>query len=171
MPTLFPELDNGAIFSECGKYRFVLWRKWDAARPMLMFIGLNPSTANQIRDDNTITKVKKIAYNCHYGGVYMLNLFAYVTPYPKELRQNAEEQRINDQYLIEYSQKSERIVFAWGRFKEAQERAEKVMAQFPNAAALGTNQDGSPCHPLFQKDRSVPMSYQALKSIAPSPKN
>jgi hypothetical protein len=39
--------DNGAEFSTDRKYRYALWRKWDAINPLAMFIGLNPSTANE----------------------------------------------------------------------------------------------------------------------------
>ena len=50
-----------------------------------MFIGLNPSTANEITNDPTIRRVQRFAFDWGYGGVYMMNLFAYITAYPKEL--------------------------------------------------------------------------------------
>lgn len=33
--------NNGAEFSECGKYRYKLWRIWDDKLPLAMCIGLN----------------------------------------------------------------------------------------------------------------------------------
>lgn len=48
---LFLDNNNGAIFSDDRKYRYVLWRSWDNEKPRVMFIGLNPSTANESTDD------------------------------------------------------------------------------------------------------------------------
>ncbi len=91
--------DNGAIFSPCGKYRYVLWRKWEADGPYIMFIGLNPSTANADTDDPTIRRVVRFAKSWGYHGVYMLNLFAYVTPYPEELKKCLDPVGENDMYI------------------------------------------------------------------------
>jgi len=141
--------DNGAGFSDDRKYRYVLWRKWDKSKPMLMFIGLNPSTANEDRDDPTIRRVVGLAKTWGYGGVYMLNLFTYVTAYPAELQKSDDPQKYSDYYLIKYSDESDMIVFAWGNFPEAQERAKAVISLFPNGRCLGKNANGSPKHPLY----------------------
>lgn len=37
---------NSAALSPCRRYRYTLWRTWDPALPKVMFIGLNPSTAD-----------------------------------------------------------------------------------------------------------------------------
>jgi hypothetical protein len=62
--TLF-EVDTiekrGAEFSPCGKYRYALWRIWDFKKPLAMFIGLNPSTADASKDDPTIKRVRATA--------------------------------------------------------------------------------------------------------------
>ena len=42
-----------AIISDCGRYRHELHRMWDEDRPKVLFIMLNPSTANAIHDDPT----------------------------------------------------------------------------------------------------------------------
>ncbi|PHM62792.1 DUF1643 domain-containing protein [Xenorhabdus ishibashii] len=47
--------DDSAI-SEDGLYRYDLWRVWDESKPNVMFIGLNPSTADHEINDNTITR-------------------------------------------------------------------------------------------------------------------
>jgi hypothetical protein len=65
-------------FSTDRKYRYALWRKWDAINPLAMFIGLNPSTANEDGDDRTIERITAIVTNWGYGGFYMMNLFAIV---------------------------------------------------------------------------------------------
>lgn len=77
--------DQGAEFSEDRKYRFALWRIWDKSKPLVMFVGLNPSTANESDNDPTIKSVCRIAKSNGFGGVYMMNCFAYVSTDPKQL--------------------------------------------------------------------------------------
>ena len=45
-----------AIISECGTYRYLLQRFWDARLESLNFIMLNPSTADAMKDDPTIRR-------------------------------------------------------------------------------------------------------------------
>ena len=49
-------MKTNAIFSECRKYRYALCRIWDDSKPYAMFIGLNPSTADETEDDPTIRR-------------------------------------------------------------------------------------------------------------------
>ncbi len=150
---------NGADFSKDLQYRYALWRIWDESKPLIMFIGLNPSTANQVDDDPTIRRVKRFAQDWGYGGVYMANLFAFVTPYPVELKLVRDPIGDNDMYLDIISKKCDKIIFAWGNFKEATERAEKVASMF-NGDALMLNQNGTPRHPLYVKADVVPVPYK-----------
>jgi hypothetical protein len=126
-----------------------------------MFIGLNPSTANETSDDPTIRRIKSMAVKWGYGGVYMLNLFAFVSSNPKVLLHRTHEKigYHNDRFLKEFAERSWTIVFAWGAFKEAKERAIDVIEMFPKAKALAINLDGSPKHPLYVKSDVVPVQY------------
>ena len=72
---LFKEFESGAEFSPDRKYRYALWRIWDKSNPLIMFIGLNPSKANELKDDPTIRRVRRFAFDWGYGGVYMINYF------------------------------------------------------------------------------------------------
>ena len=45
---------SGAVFSDCRKFRYALWRMWDEDKPLVMIIGLNPSTADEKVNDPTI---------------------------------------------------------------------------------------------------------------------
>lgn len=49
--------NNGAKFSEDRNYRYALWRIWDESKPMVMFIGLNPSTANETSESRLVSNV------------------------------------------------------------------------------------------------------------------
>ena len=157
-PGLFDTNNNGAIFSDCGKYRYALWRVWDRDKPLVMFIGLNPSTANKTTNDPTIRRVQKFALDWGFGGVYMMNLFVYVTAHPEELIKHPEHLKRNDILLTAFADKCQRIIFAWGSFKEARERAKEVTKML-NGYALVINKDGSPKHPLYVKRDVKPIKY------------
>lgn len=142
--------NNGAEFSSCGKYRYVLWRIWDDSKPKVMFIGLNPSTANQTTNDPTIRRVCQIARHNGFGGVYMCNCFAFVSPDPRMLI--VEDPGLeNYKTLISVAKGCAGVVFAWGNFKAVTENKMDVMLMnmFPNAKALAINKNGSPKHPLY----------------------
>jgi len=150
---------KGAIFSEDRRYRYVLWRHWDE-RPKAMFIGLNPSTANETKQDNTITKVCKIAAFNGFGGVYMLNLFGIVSAHPEILVGHPDPIGKQDGYLDYYSQICSKIVFAWGNFKEARDRSMVIEQRFSDAYALHINKNGSPKHPLYCKDNTMLIKFR-----------
>lgn len=155
--------NNGASFSNCRRYRYSLWRIWDAEKPLVMFIGLNPSTASEGKDDPTIRRVKKFAFDWGFGGVYMMNLFAFVTPYPEELSGCKDPVGgANDFQLKQVAKRCNEVVFAWGSFNEAKERAEQIKAMFPGAKALVVNQDGSPRHPLYVHKNAIPVIYEKV---------
>ena len=150
---------NGAEFSDDRKYRYCLWRIWDENKPMVMFIGLNPSTANENKDDPTIRRVKRFAFDWGFGGVYMMNLFAWITAYPAELKICEDPLGENDERLRRLSYSCKDIIFAWGSFKEAQERSKQVIKMFPFAKALVINHNGTPKHPLYIKSDTIPIPF------------
>ena len=56
MNLLIQNKPSGATISTCEKYRYQLWRKWDEGKKCLVFIMLNPSTADAENNDPTITR-------------------------------------------------------------------------------------------------------------------
>ncbi len=118
-----------------------------------MFVGLNPSTANENTDDPTIKRVKSIANNLGYGGVYMMNCFPFVTSEPKEIELDWDYILMNDSHLIDIGRKCRDVIFAWGNFKivKKEGRDLKMKELFPQSKALHINKNGSPKHPLYCK--------------------
>lgn len=149
----------GAEFSEDRKYRYVLWRIWDAKKPLVMFIGLNPSTANEVEADPTIRRVIRFATDWGYGGFYMMNLFAIVSSKPEILITDPNPVGDNDRWLGEIAAKCDRIIFAWGVFKQASVRRLEVAAMFPGAYCLKKTKDGHPWHPLYVKADVEPILF------------
>lgn len=150
------KINKGAEFSDCRNYRYALWRIWNASKPLLMFIGLNPSTANEDENDPTIRSVERISKTNGYGGFYMMNCWAYVSTDPERLRQHRWNELVckwNDNMLIVTKAKCKDVVFAWGSFMIVREtgRDKELLKMFPNAKALFINKNGSPKHPLYCK--------------------
>lgn len=141
---------KGAIFSDCGTYRFLLWRIWNVTLPKVLFIGLNLSTADNTKDDATTKKVVSFAKNHGFGGVFLANCFPYIATDPKQLIDFSHHQE-NDGYLRQLQNLAKEVVFAWGNFPivAEKERDKKMHRLFPNAKVLAFNKNGTPKHPLY----------------------
>jgi hypothetical protein len=150
--------NNGALFSDCKKHRLSLWRIWDKDKPMVMFIGLNPSTANAIDDDPTIRRVKSMAKSWGFGGVYMMNLFTFISTDPKNLNIKQGNLSESDTILIEISNKCTEVIFAWGNFNVFG-RDKEIIKMYPYAKALHINKNGSPKHPLYVRGNTTPQLF------------
>lgn len=147
-------IDYGAEFSDDHKNRFNLWRIWDRSLPLVMFIGLNPSTANATNDDPTIRKVVAIARSNGYGGVYMMNCFSTVSTDPSKIETDYQE--FNDRRLIHVRKLCQNVVFAWGNFEivKTTGRHTHLVNLFGDALAITINKNGSPKHPLYCRSDS-----------------
>lgn len=139
---------KGAKFSEDRKYRYYLYRIWRQDLPYLQVIGLNPSTANEDDDDPTIKRVIKFAFDWGYGGIYMTNLFSFVSTKPKSLLSERDPVGENDKYLMMVKRMTQDVLFAWGNF-DTKGRSTYVEKMFNTASCLGLNKNGSPKHPLY----------------------
>lgn len=148
-------INKGAEFSDCGKYRYALWRIWDDSKPIVMFIGLNPSTADSEEDDPTIESVARISKHNGYGGFYMMNLFGIISSKSEILKQVADAQGDNLKWHREIIDRCKDVVFAWGNFKEAVEVSKDFISGYPKALCIKKNKNGSPVHPLYQKETSI----------------
>jgi len=150
-----------AIFSEGRKYRYALWRIWGSRdKGKVMFIGLNPSTADERLNDATIRRCIGFAKDWGYGGMYMCNLFGYVSTDPKALVTSEEPIEINDFWLKEIAKHCDKVVFAWGAFKLHKERMEAVIKMFPEAYCIGKSKEGYPKHPLYLAKNSELIKYR-----------
>ena len=139
---------KGAKFSPCGKYRYYLYRIWDSTKPLAMCIGLNPSRANAEKNDNTINILIRVLGQLGYGGFYMTNLFAWISSHPEDLLSCPDPIGDNDAVLSEVRQKTRDVIFCWGNFTQAQQRALQVISMFPGAYCFGFNANGTPYHPM-----------------------
>jgi hypothetical protein len=147
-------IESTAEFNAERTARFSLWRIWDRSKPLVMFIGLNPSTANETDNDPTIKRVIAIAAHNGYGGICMANCWSFISTNPDDLipfAVNLHDTWREDIVLKQLAAKCQDVVFAWGNFKIVKEtgRDKEIMQMFPRAYALHINKNGSPKHPLF----------------------
>ncbi len=139
--------NTGAEFSPCEQYRYKLWRIWDKSKPIVMCIGLNPSKAGSEKDDATINILKSTLYKLGYGGFYMMNLFAWISPEPEDLLTCKDPLGDNRNKLQEVAALCDDVIVCWGAFKQATERIKEVLPDYPNAKCFGVTANGRPFHP------------------------
>ncbi len=148
-----------ALFDATRQYRYRLWREWDAVAPRVGFVMLNPSQADETVNDPTIRRCVGFARSWGYGAVEVVNLFAYRTPHPKHLRQVGDPiGQDNDRTLIEFAQRVDRIILAWGNWGTLHSRDQQAIALFSVADlyCFGVTKQGQPMHPLYlPSDRQV----------------
>jgi hypothetical protein len=158
----------GAEFSQCGKYRYKLWRIWDESLPKAMCIGLNPSTANASKNDNTINVLIKVLGKLGYGGFYMMNCWAYITSDPKLLKVNPMSDEWNNNTITVTASICDTVIFAWGNFEIIREKGRdaELIEMFPNAKCFGKNQNGTPWHPRALSYKGL-LNNPELKSFLP----
>ncbi|MEK9612796.1 MAG: DUF1643 domain-containing protein [Flavobacteriaceae bacterium] len=156
-------VEKGAIFSDCKRYRYQLWRIWDQTQPKVLFIMLNPSKANAEIDDPTIRRCMGFAKSWGYGGLYVGNLFAYRSTDPKGLLL-AEDIRGTEglNHWIQMSNLSENVVCAWGNsslIQKLKPRLELLKTLDKPLFCIQTSKDGTPKHPLYLKMKQKPIPF------------
>lgn len=151
---------RGAEFSPCRTWRYALWRHWDwqGHGNCLMVVGLNPSTADETKDDPTIRRCIGFAKQWGLGGLYMLNMFAFRATDPAAMVQAADPVGpANDEAFGWYRTRVGVVLAAWGslatRYRprvQWQSRIARVRECIGKPLfCLGTTADGSPRHPLY----------------------
>lgn len=160
---LFESTKKGAILSECEDYRYRLWRIWDESKPKVMFIMLNPSTADADTDDPTIRRCIGFAKYWGFGGLYVGNIFAYRSTQPKGLFNPFDPVgKENVSHLLMMSQECEIAVCAWGnspivrKMRADHKPLENVKIPLHY---IELSKDGTPKHPLYLKSELKPVKY------------
>lgn len=155
--SLFPHL-TGAVLSDCGCYRYTLTREWNGSLPALTFIMLNPSTADATLDDPTIRRCIGFARARGFGGLRVLNLFAFRATDPAEMKAAPDPVGPdNDEHLREMFLAAAKvgvpIIAAWGAHGGHMDRESAVRALAAECGVtlmcLGATKDGHPRHPLY----------------------
>lgn len=153
-------METHAEFSECKQYRYALWRTWDKSKEKVLFIGLNPATADEIDGDHTIARCISYAKQWGYGGVMVGNLFAFRTPSPGEMKSAADPiGKDNDDWLFRLKDEASLVVAIWGNNGSHQNRHLRVKKMFPNLKCLRITEAGQPHHTRGLPNGIMPVPY------------
>ena len=151
---------KSAVFSPCRKYRYSLSRTWDINQKIILFIGLNPSTADETHDDPTIRRCLLYSSRCGFWGLIMVNLFAFRATLPKDLKNSKHPVgRDNNQFIIHAHKEASMTIAAWGNDGDLYNRDQEVLEIISNPMCLKVNKTGQPAHPLYQKKDIKPKPY------------
>lgn len=153
-----------ANFSSDRRYRYELTRVWDENKPLVGFIGLNPSTADESTNDPTIWKLVRLSDSWGYGGLVIVNLFGYITPGPAEMKK-AEDPvgPENDRFIARLATSSEvdKVVAVWGDDGSFMNRGDDVRKLICGKLwALKISDSGHPRHPRFLKEDVLPFLWK-----------
>lgn len=179
-----------AVFSEDKRYRYVLGRTqhghtktlWSetATSAPLVAIGLNPSTADARRNDQSTTRLVGFGKRWGYSGVIWVNLFGYQSTDPDGLLiPDDPVGPENDRYILEQTQNRD-VLCCWGTALVVeklaneigvQERCGQVIQMLSQKGkanrllTLGLTQHGEPKHPLYVKSATDPQDFKHCEHL------
>jgi len=156
----------GARFSPCRRWRYLLWRSWDAARPAANFIMLNPSTADELKLDPTCSRARDYSERWGYGALIVTNVFAWRATDPADMKATADPVGPgNNRAIVRAAKEAALVVCAWGNHAAHLERSARVKDLLARAGvrlhALRVNAGGEPAHPLYLPGSLRPASWLA----------
>lgn len=146
--------EAGARYSPDRLYRWSFEKRW-AEGFLICWIGLNPGTGDTERRRRP-TLERMVTWSLRLGGgaIVIVNLFAYRTTHPSELR-SAWKHGLdivgskNDQAIEKAIRRADKTVVAWGHRGSLQDRGIAVAARVPDPLCLGLTASGQPLHPLY----------------------
>lgn len=157
-----------ATISDCGHFRYRLGRRWGDGKALL-FVMLNPSTADAEVDDRTVKKCMRFAADHGFEALEVTNLFAFRTSSPKELK------RVgylvgpeNDAHIAAAVADTQAVCLAWGSAGAETRRPAQVLQLLRGLGVapqfLRITKSGHPEHPLYLPGelRMQPFTIQAV---------
>jgi hypothetical protein len=149
-------MERTAEISPCERFRYRLGRRWAKTGQALVFIMLNPSTADAYKDDKTITRCIGFAKDHGFCAIQVVNLYAYRATKPHDLRAAGfpigDE---NNRHIVEVCTDTiaGAVCLAWGNNAANLPRTTEVLSLLRihrvQPMVLATSQLGIPRHPLM----------------------
>jgi len=152
MPFPFEKL-TGAVFDEKRIYRYVLWRVLKEKGGAILWICLNPSTADEDVDDPTVRRIVDYSKRWGYANCVIANLFAFRATDPKAMK--AAEDPVgpeNMAWLKRLRGQAVTCVAAWGHngcHRRTGRATLKELLPLGPIHCLGMTKAGHPMHPLY----------------------
>lgn len=167
-----PDMQMSAVISICKTYRIELRRIWDDAKPVLIVCMLNPSRADDKKNDPTVLALIHFASLWGYGGILIINLFSYRSSSPTEMMAAGSSAFGPDNALaIERAFATARhtgvpILAAWGNGGHHEDRAEwfcsRARLHMVDLVCLGLTKEGNPKYPMARGAHRIPRDQQPI---------
>lgn len=160
---------RGATFSDADPeggrrpYHYDLWRSWGHGKPSILWIMLNPSTADSFWNDPTVERCQRRSNRWAYQTMVVCNIFAYRATDPSEMK--AQQDPVgpdNDETILRHAREAERIICGWGTHGKHRGRQKKVLELLKefDLHVLDLNEGGTPRHPLYVPYSKEPMLWK-----------
>jgi len=115
-------MKKSAVISSSGLYRYELHRTWDEKKGKVLFIMLNPSTADADNNDLTTIRCMNFAKKWGYGGIMIGNIYPFRAKRPKDLKkwltaydgERPEAYENNISHVGQMASETDLVVCAWG---------------------------------------------------------
>ena len=153
-------------------YRYRLTRKWLFGSGNVLWVMLNPSTADETSDDPTIRRITKFSKAWGYSELTVVNLYPFRATDPKDCKKwsnylengpdwYARDAMENNRYhhVEKCAESADLIVAAWGRAWDddwAEYIIETLQSSGKPIFCLDVTKDGYPKHPLARGAHRVP---------------
>lgn len=146
----------GGYYSDCDNYRWTFCRRWKEGGNVICWIGLNPGRSDdQPHQCRILSRIVKLSRSWGMNGLMLVNLLAWRTSDPRELKKKAKEADIvgefNDAAIEEATSQAALTVAAWGNLGRLLNRAEKVADKLRPAKCLAFTKHNHPRHPRTVK--------------------
>lgn len=159
---------SGATFSDDRIYRRLLWRRWDASKPWLCLLMLNPSKAGAWESDPTVTRQIERAKRLGCGGLLVVNAYDLISTDPAALKVHPKPNTLeNDEAILDAVTRTVAsggiVIAAWGKNATPARvvRIKEMLCGVCHLHALAVNKDGNPAHPLYIGYDAVPTRWTA----------
>jgi hypothetical protein len=153
------EVRGEAQFSACGRYRQALTRDWtreNEASRTILWIGMNPSTADAALNDPTCNRELGFSQGWGYTRYLKANMLDWRATNPKDLPKELTHacSKNNLATIIILAQEAEEIILAYGKLHKRFDPIIQAVIQICQETGkpllcLGKNGDGSAKHPLY----------------------
>lgn len=167
MTVSFPDLPM-AVFSPCRQYRYFLKRSWDPlfhSEQFVAFLCLNPSTADESTNDNTVVRCIGFAKAWGYSALAIINIFAFRATRPANMLAHHDPVGDeNDGWIKMVAESADMVIAAWGNNGAHLERSAEIKEMFHGLGVglhcLSVTLAGHPEHPLYLRSDLIPMPYR-----------
>lgn len=134
-------MKKNSTVSECGRYRYALWRTWDESLPYALFIGFIPPATDETEEGLVMGRYTRYATKWGYGGLCLVNLFARLGEGEEDvpfLSDGVGPE--NDVWIGNIAAEAGLVVGDWGSEGFFHNRSSKIISMLPNITFMAQNE-------------------------------